>query len=163
MPDCLCRYALQPISKFLYFINKHNARSCYTYIFFHNFFFVLPPFTRPCDRNLRDAELISCRLRRVEPLCRLPGSALQQLAMCGFYEDLEKGVTRKYTQYSTYNLTPYKWLPTVCYSFSCWRTGTLLVCCAGWIAWGAIPCGRQWKQSKWTYLTLENFFCLVFI
>lgn len=53
-----------------------------------------PP-TRPCDRNLRDVELISCRLRRVEPLCRLPGSALQQLAMCGFYEDLEKGVTRK--------------------------------------------------------------------
>ncbi|XP_055606465.1 rap guanine nucleotide exchange factor 4 isoform X3 [Uranotaenia lowii] len=48
---------------------------------------------RPCDRNLRDCELISCRLRRVEPLCRLPGSALQQLAMCGFYEDLEKGVT----------------------------------------------------------------------
>lgn len=54
-------------------------------------------FSRPCDRNLRDAELISCRLRRVEPLCRLPSSALQQLAMCGFYEDLEKGVTRKYT------------------------------------------------------------------
>lgn len=50
---------------------------------------------RPCDRNLRDAELISCRLRRVEPLCRLPGSALQQLAMCGFYEDLEKGITCK--------------------------------------------------------------------
>ncbi|KAH8348850.1 hypothetical protein KR084_011852 [Drosophila pseudotakahashii] len=50
---------------------------------------------RPCDRNLRDVELISCRLRRVEPLCRLPGSALQQLAMCGFYEDLEKGVTRE--------------------------------------------------------------------
>ncbi|XP_062710182.1 rap guanine nucleotide exchange factor 4 isoform X2 [Aedes albopictus] len=48
---------------------------------------------RPCERNMRDCELISCRLRRVEPLCRLPGSALQQLAMCGFYEDLEKGVT----------------------------------------------------------------------
>ncbi|ETN60405.1 hypothetical protein AND_007975 [Anopheles darlingi] len=48
---------------------------------------------KPCDRNMRDCELISCRLRRVEPLCRLPGSALQQLAMCGFYEDLEKGVT----------------------------------------------------------------------
>lgn len=53
-------------------------------------------FFRPCDRNLRDVELISCRLRRVEPLCRLSGSALQQLAMCGFYEDLEKGVTCKY-------------------------------------------------------------------
>lgn len=52
-------------------------------------------FYRPCDRNLRDVELISCRLRRVEPLCRLSGSALQQLAMCGFYEDLEKGVTCK--------------------------------------------------------------------
>jgi len=52
-------------------------------------------FCSPCDRNLRDVELISCRLRRVEPLCRLPGSALQQLAMCGFYEDLEKGVTRE--------------------------------------------------------------------
>lgn len=48
---------------------------------------------RPCDRNMRDVELIACRLRRVEPLCRLTNSALQQLAMCGFYEDLEKGVT----------------------------------------------------------------------
>lgn len=56
----------------------------------------------PCDRNLRDVELISCRLRRVEPLCRLPGSALQQLAMCGFYEDLEKGVTRKWHYYINY-------------------------------------------------------------
>lgn len=54
--------------------------------------------SRPCDRNLRDVELISCRLRRVEPLCRLPGSALQQLSMCGFYEDLEKGVTCKYNK-----------------------------------------------------------------
>lgn len=50
---------------------------------------------RPCDRNMRDVELIACRLRRVEPLCRLTNSALQQLAMCGFYEDLEKGVTCK--------------------------------------------------------------------
>lgn len=62
------------------------------YIFFICIFF----YCSPCDRNLRDVELISCRLRRVEPLCRLPGSALQQLAMCGFYEDLEKGVTRKW-------------------------------------------------------------------
>lgn len=45
---------------------------------------------------MRDVELIACRLRRVEPLCRLNNSALQQLAMCGFYEDLEKGVTCKY-------------------------------------------------------------------
>ncbi|CRL03782.1 CLUMA_CG016279, isoform C [Clunio marinus] len=51
---------------------------------------------RPCDRNMRDVELIACRLRRVEPLCRLTNSALQQLAMCGFYEDLEKGVTCRF-------------------------------------------------------------------
>lgn len=44
---------------------------------------------------MRDVELIACRLRRTEPLCRLTNSALQQLAMCGFYEDLEKGVTCK--------------------------------------------------------------------
>ena len=54
---------------------------------------------------MRDVELIACRLRRVEPLCRLTNSALQQLAMCGFYEDLEKGVTCK----STRTMTP----PTV--------------------------------------------------
>lgn len=50
---------------------------------------------RPCDRNVKDVELISARLRRVEQLCKLPNSVLQQLALCGYYEDLEKGVTCK--------------------------------------------------------------------
>lgn len=59
---------------------------------------------RPCDRNMRDVELIACRLRRVEPLCRLTNSALQQLAMCGFYEDLEKGVTCKSARYDSPNI-----------------------------------------------------------
>ncbi|XP_057667592.1 rap guanine nucleotide exchange factor 4 isoform X1 [Diorhabda carinulata] len=48
---------------------------------------------RPCDRNVKDVELICARFRRVEQLCRLPNSLLQQLALCGYYEDLEKGVT----------------------------------------------------------------------
>ncbi|XP_017779355.1 PREDICTED: rap guanine nucleotide exchange factor 4 [Nicrophorus vespilloides] len=48
---------------------------------------------RPCDRNVKDVELISTRLRRVEQLCKLPNSVIQQLALCGYYEDLEKGVT----------------------------------------------------------------------
>lgn len=48
---------------------------------------------RPCDRNVKDVELVCARLRRVEQLCRLPNSVLQQLALCGYYEDLEKGVT----------------------------------------------------------------------
>lgn len=50
---------------------------------------------RPCDRNVKDVELIVIRLRRVEQLYKLPNSVLQQLALCGYYEDLEKGVTRK--------------------------------------------------------------------
>lgn len=52
--------------------------------------------SRPCDRNVKDVELISARLRRVEQLCKLPNSVLQQLALCGYYEDLEKGVTCKF-------------------------------------------------------------------
>jgi hypothetical protein len=45
---------------------------------------------------VKDVELISARLRRVEQLCKLPNSVLQQLALCGYYEDLEKGVTCKF-------------------------------------------------------------------
>ncbi|CAG9761172.1 unnamed protein product [Ceutorhynchus assimilis] len=48
---------------------------------------------QPCDRNVKDVELICARLRRVDQLCRLPNSVLQQLALCGYYEDLENGVT----------------------------------------------------------------------
>ncbi|KAF7272940.1 hypothetical protein GWI33_014313 [Rhynchophorus ferrugineus] len=55
-----------------------------------------PPLTcnpKPCDRNVKDVELICSRLRRVDQFCRLPNSLLQQLALCGYYEDLENGVT----------------------------------------------------------------------
>ncbi|XP_018335896.1 rap guanine nucleotide exchange factor 4-like isoform X3 [Agrilus planipennis] len=48
---------------------------------------------RPCDRNVKDVEVIAVRLRRIEQLGRLPNSVLQQLALCAYYEDLEKGVT----------------------------------------------------------------------
>jgi Rap guanine nucleotide exchange factor 4 len=44
-------------------------------------------------------DVISQRLRRVEQLDRLPNSVLQQLAFCGYYEDLEKGVTREYMKH----------------------------------------------------------------
>ncbi|XP_052127914.1 rap guanine nucleotide exchange factor 4-like [Frankliniella occidentalis] len=50
---------------------------------------------RPVDRSRRDADLIAHRLRRVEALDRLPSSILHQLALVGYYEDLEKGVTQK--------------------------------------------------------------------
>ena len=52
---------------------------------------------------MKDVELISARLRRVEQLCKLPNSVLQQLALCGYYEDLEKGVTRKFVVVADYN------------------------------------------------------------
>ncbi|KDR12164.1 Rap guanine nucleotide exchange factor 4, partial [Zootermopsis nevadensis] len=48
---------------------------------------------RPSDRNHKDVDVISLRLKRVELLDRLPTSVLQQLAFYGYYEDLEKGVT----------------------------------------------------------------------
>ncbi|KAK7863901.1 hypothetical protein R5R35_014473 [Gryllus longicercus] len=51
---------------------------------------------RPSERNHRDVELISHRLRRVDTLQRLATPVLQQLAYCAFYEDLEKGVTCEY-------------------------------------------------------------------
>lgn len=51
---------------------------------------------RPSDRNHKDVDVISLRLKRVELLDRLPTSVLQQLAFYGYYEDLEKGVTCKY-------------------------------------------------------------------
>lgn len=51
---------------------------------------------RPDDRNLRDADLIAHRLRRVEALGRLPDRILKELALVGYYEDLEKGVTCEY-------------------------------------------------------------------
>lgn len=134
------------------FIYVYNIESAVTLVTTHvcpRYFCLqesLFSFVRPCDRNLRDAELISCRLRRVEPLCRLPGSALQQLAMCGFYEDLEKGVTCKYGfQNNCFPLCNHKIFFD---SISRRRTRSLLVCSTGWIAWGAISCGWQWKQSK---------------
>nr|CAD7256436.1 unnamed protein product [Timema shepardi] len=53
----------------------------------------LPNKGTPCDRDHRDVDVITHRLRRVEQLARLPSTVLQQLAYCGYYEDLERGVT----------------------------------------------------------------------
>jgi len=50
---------------------------------------------RPCDRNLKDVDVISQRLRRVEQLDRLPSAVLRQLALYGYYEDLEEDITCK--------------------------------------------------------------------
>ncbi|KAK6620353.1 hypothetical protein RUM44_006754 [Polyplax serrata] len=47
----------------------------------------------PNDRTESDVEAITDRLRRIESFSRLPQQVLQQLAACGVYEDLEKGVT----------------------------------------------------------------------
>ncbi|EEB18643.1 hypothetical protein Phum_PHUM523780 [Pediculus humanus corporis] len=47
----------------------------------------------PNDRTDTDIKAIIDRLRRIESFSRLSNQVLQQLAACGFYEDLEKGVT----------------------------------------------------------------------
>ncbi|KAG8222435.1 hypothetical protein J437_LFUL008433 [Ladona fulva] len=50
---------------------------------------------RPADRAMKDVEAISEKLRRIPALDRLPKTLLHQVAMCGYYEDLEKGITRE--------------------------------------------------------------------
>lgn len=52
-------------------------------------------FYRPSDRNLRDLDVISQRLRQIEQLDRLPTTVLQKLAFYGYYEELEEGITGK--------------------------------------------------------------------
>lgn len=42
---------------------------------------------------MKDVEVIAARLRRVDTLNRLPYNVLHQLAVSGYYEDLERGVT----------------------------------------------------------------------
>lgn len=64
---------------------------------------------RPSDRSTKDVEAITSRLRRVDTLNRLPNNVLQQLAFVGFYEDLERGVMRKFD----------RWIIIICQSFSC--------------------------------------------
>ncbi|XP_071049981.1 rap guanine nucleotide exchange factor 4 isoform X2 [Onthophagus taurus] len=48
---------------------------------------------RPLDRNVKDVELIVGRLKRIDHFNRLPNSVLNQIALCAYYEDIEKGVT----------------------------------------------------------------------
>lgn len=101
---------------------------------------------------MRDVELIACRLRRVEPLCRLTNSALQQLAICCFYEDLEKGVTREWIRnncgfLSGPTLLIEFWISNsanVADSVSCWRAGKILVCCTGRSTWSSLSCSNRW-------------------
>ncbi|XP_071445766.1 rap guanine nucleotide exchange factor 4 [Hetaerina americana] len=48
---------------------------------------------RPADRTMKDVEAIAARLRRLPALDRLPPALIHQVALCGYYEDLEKGIT----------------------------------------------------------------------
>lgn len=101
---------------------------------------------------MRDVELIACRLRRVEPLCRLTNSALQQLAMCGFYEDLEKGVTCKSATNPfinrNYSFASFPLIFLLLDSVSCWWTGSILVCGFGRTTRSTLSCIGRWRHKS---------------
>lgn len=52
---------------------------------------------RPAERSGEDIDIILARLRSVKAFERFHPSLLHQICLCGFYECLEKGITRKPT------------------------------------------------------------------
>lgn len=50
---------------------------------------------RPAERTGEDIDIILSRLKNVKAFERFHPSLLQQICLCGFYECLEKGITRK--------------------------------------------------------------------
>lgn len=52
-------------------------------------------FPRPAERSGEDVDIILARLKNVKAFERFPPILLQQICLCGFYECLEKGITRR--------------------------------------------------------------------
>lgn len=52
---------------------------------------------RPAERSGEDIDIILARLKNVKAFERFHPSLLHQICLCGFYECLEKGITRKPT------------------------------------------------------------------
>ena len=50
---------------------------------------------RPCDRTGEDLDIIYSRLKDIKVFEKFHPLLLQQICYYGYYEDLEKGVTRK--------------------------------------------------------------------
>lgn len=51
--------------------------------------------SRPAERSGEDVDIIMARLKNVKAFERFHPSLLHQICLCGFYECLEKGITRE--------------------------------------------------------------------
>lgn len=51
--------------------------------------------SRPAERSGEDVDIIMARLKNVKAFERFQPSLLHQICLCGFYECLEKGITRE--------------------------------------------------------------------
>lgn len=52
---------------------------------------------RPAERSGEDIDIILARLKNVKAFERFHPRLLHRICLCGFYECLEKGITRKPT------------------------------------------------------------------
>uniref|UniRef100_A0ACB8G0E3 Rap guanine nucleotide exchange factor 4 n=1 Tax=Sphaerodactylus townsendi TaxID=933632 RepID=A0ACB8G0E3_9SAUR len=55
--------------------------------------FKLQMFTRPLERSSEDVDIIFTRLKEVKAFEKFHPNLLQQICLCGYYENLEKGIT----------------------------------------------------------------------
>lgn len=52
-------------------------------------------FCRPLERSSEDVDIIFTRLKEVKAFEKFHPNLLQQICLCGYYENLEKGITCK--------------------------------------------------------------------
>lgn len=50
---------------------------------------------RPLERSSEDVDIIFTRLKEVKAFEKFHPNLLQQICLCGYYENLEKGITCK--------------------------------------------------------------------
>jgi hypothetical protein len=58
-------------------------------------FCALSPLCRPLERSSEDVDIIFTRLKEVKAFEKFHPNLLQQICLCGYYENLEKGITCK--------------------------------------------------------------------
>lgn len=54
---------------------------------------------RPLERSSEDVDIIFTRLKEVKAFEKFHPNLLQQICLCGYYENLEKGITCKTASY----------------------------------------------------------------
>lgn len=102
------------------------------------FFLIQPcafsPLYRPLERSSEDVDIIFTRLKEVKAFEKFHPNLLHQICLCGYYENLEKGITCKKCNSSGV--------------FSCISLCSSVVTLWGWIANGVSMCQICELQSK---------------